>query len=158
MSNAEEDDIKVVPDKVDDTQVESSKPVGAISSADKEVPKATNKGGGGQTLKSVDKNPTHQHNNKASSGTQDGPVSYDQSILTKGCKDKYLKDHISVHCVQQAGQVLCMSCFDMLLEKQKMLNIFFHTDVILADGSTLQGGKWPGMSWYPDMPETGAAL
>ena len=33
--DAEEDDIKVVPDEVDDTQVESSKPVGAISAAKK---------------------------------------------------------------------------------------------------------------------------
>ena len=37
MSDAEEDDIEVIPDEVDDTQVESSKPVGAISTADKEV-------------------------------------------------------------------------------------------------------------------------
>ena len=39
-----------------------------------------------------------------------------------------------------------------------MSNIFFHTDVTLTDGSTLQGGEWPGVPWYPDMPETGAAL
>ena len=52
VSAAEEDDIEVVPDKVDDTQVKSSKPVGAISAADKEVLQATNKSGGGQTLKS----------------------------------------------------------------------------------------------------------
>ena len=37
MSVAKEDDIKVIPERVDDTQVESSKPVGAISAADKEV-------------------------------------------------------------------------------------------------------------------------
>ena len=36
-SDAEEDDIQVVPDEVDDTQVKSSKPVGAVSTADKEV-------------------------------------------------------------------------------------------------------------------------
>ena len=76
MSDAEEDDIEVIPDEVDDTQVESSKPVRAISAADKEVQKATNKSGGSQTLKSADKNPTH-HSNKASSGTRDGPVCYD---------------------------------------------------------------------------------
>ena len=81
---------------------------------DKEVQKATNKSGGGQTSKSTDKNPTHQYSNKASSGTRGGPVCYDRSILTKGCNGKYPKDHISVHCVQQAGWVL-MSCFDMLL-------------------------------------------
>ena len=69
MSDTEEDDIEVVPDKVDDTQVKSSKPGEAVSAADKEVPKASNKGGGSQTSKSVDKNPTHQHSNKASSGT-----------------------------------------------------------------------------------------
>ena len=77
MSDAEEDDIKVIPDEVDDTQVESSKPVGAISAADKEIQKATNKSGGGQTSKSADKNQNHQHSNKASSGTRDSPVCYD---------------------------------------------------------------------------------
>ena len=51
-----------------------------------------------------------------------------------------------------------MSCFNMLPEGQKMSNIFFHTDVTLTDGSTLLGGEWPGVSWYPDTPETGAAL
>ena len=51
-----------------------------------------------------------------------------------------------------------MSCFDMLPEGQKMLNIFFHTDVTLADGSTLLSGEWPDVSWYPDMLEAGAAL
>ena len=38
-----------------------------------------------------------------------------------------------------------------------MLDIFFHTDIILVDGSILQGGKWPSIPWYPDTPETGAA-
>ena len=37
-------------------------------------------------------------------------------------------------------------------------NIFFHTDVTLADGSNLLGDEWPGVFWYPDMPEAGAAL
>ena len=35
VSDAEEDDIKVVPDEVDDTQVKSLKPVGATFTADK---------------------------------------------------------------------------------------------------------------------------
>ena len=77
VSNVEEDDIEVVPDKVDDTQVESSMPVGAVSAADKEVQKATNKSSGGQTSKSADKNPTGQPSNKASSGTRNSPVCYD---------------------------------------------------------------------------------
>ena len=145
VSDAEEDDIEVIPDEVDDTQVESLKPVGAISATDKEVRKATNKSGGGQTSKSVDKNPT-QHSNKA--------LGHDTSGT---CKDKYLKDHISVYCVQQAGRPLT-SCFNMVPAMQKMSNIFFHGDVTLTDGSTLQGGEWPGVPWYPDMPETRAAL
>ena len=60
ISDAEEDDIKVVPDKVDDTQIKGLKPVEAIPVADKEVPKATNKENkedSGQTSKSVDKDP-----------------------------------------------------------------------------------------------------
>ena len=63
-----EDDIEVIPDEVDDTRVERSKPVGAISAADKEVRNTTKKSGGSQTSKSADKNPTLQHSNKASSG------------------------------------------------------------------------------------------
>ena len=31
-------------------------------------------------------------------------------------------------------------------------------DVTLTDGFTLQGGEWSGMPWYPDTPETEAAL
>ena len=158
ISDAEEEDIKVGPDEVDDTQIKALKPAETISVADKEVPKATNKEDGGQISKSADKNPAQQHSNKASTGTCDCPVCYDWLILTDGCKDKYPQDCISVHCVQRVGKVLLMSCFDMLKEKQKMSNIFFHMDVTLADGLTLQGGKWPSMPWYPDTPETGAAL
>ena len=50
-----------------------------------------------------------------------------------------------------------MNSFDMLKEGMKRLNIFFHTDVTLVDGSTLQGGEWPSVPWYPDTPITGAA-
>ena len=100
MLDVEEDDIEVVPDEVDDTQVENSKPVGAVSTEDKEVQKAANKSGGGQTSKSVDKNPTGQPSNKASYGTRDGPVCYEQSILAEGSRDKYPKDRIPMYCVQ----------------------------------------------------------
>ena len=156
VSDAEEEDIEVVPDKVDDTQIEGLEPVEADTVADKEVPEATNKEDGGQT-KSTDKKSAQQHSNRALSGTQDGPVCYDRDILADGHKDKYPKDHIFVPCILKAGRVL-MSCFGMLKEEQKMSNIFFHTDVTLVDGSTLQGGEWPSVPWYPDTPETGAAL
>ena len=69
LSDAEEDDIEVVPDEVDDTQIEGLKPVEADTIADKEVPKATNIEDGGQTSKSADKKPASQHSNRASSGT-----------------------------------------------------------------------------------------
>ena len=58
--DTEGDDMKVVPDEVDDAQVKSAKPVGAFSAAEKEIQKATNKSSGSQTLKSADKNPTQQ--------------------------------------------------------------------------------------------------
>ena len=141
MSDAKEDDIEVIPDEVDDTQIKGLKPVEADTVADKEVPKATNKEDGSQTSKSVDKKPALQHSNRASSGTQEGPVCYDRDILGNGHKDKYPKGHISFHCIQRAGRVLLMSCLNMLKEKQKMSNIFFHTDVTLVDRSTLQGSK-----------------
>ena len=49
VSDADEEDIKVVPDEVDDTQIKGSKPVEADTVADKEVPEATNKEDDGQT-------------------------------------------------------------------------------------------------------------
>ena len=54
--------------------------------------------------------------------------------------------------------MLLMSCFGMLKEEKKMSNIFFHTDVTLVNGSTLQGGEWPSVPWYSDTPEIVAAL
>ena len=148
----------MVPDKIDDTEIKGLKPVEADTVTDKEVPEATNKEDGGQTSKSIDKKPAQQHSNRASSGTQDGPVCYDRDILTDGHKDKYPKDNISVHWVQRASRLLLMSCFSMLKEEQKMSNIFFHTDITLVDGTNLQGGEWPNVPWYPGTPETGAAL
>ena len=148
----------MVPDEVDDTQIKGSKPVEADTVTDKEVPEATNKEGGSQTSKSTDKKQAQKHSNRASSGTRDGPVCYDRDILTDGHKDKYPKDHISVHCIQWAGRVLLMSCFGMHKEEQKMSNIFSYMEVTLVDGLTLQGGKWPSVSWYPNTSETGAAL
>ena len=59
--------------------------------------------------------------------------------------------------MQWAGRILLIHFFDMLKDSQKMSDIYFHTDVTLADGSTLQGGEWPSISWYPDTPKTGAA-
>ena len=158
ISDADEEDIEVVPDRVHDTQIKRSKPAEAYTVAGKEIPKATNKEDGGQTLKSMDKKPVHKCSNRASSGSQDVPVCCDRDILMDGQKDKYPKDHISIHCIQRTGRVLLMNCFGMLKEEQKMADIFFHTDVTLVDGSTLQGGEWPSVPWYPDTPETGAAL
>ena len=39
-----------------------------------------------------------------------------------------------------------------------MSDIYLYTDITLVDGTTLQGGEWPSVPWYPDTPETGAAL
>ena len=102
ISDAEEEDIEVVPYEVDDTHIKDLKPVEADTVTDKEVPEATNKEDGGQTLKSMDKKPAQQHSYRASSGTQDGLVCYNRDILTDGHKDKYPKDHISIHCVVSA--------------------------------------------------------
>ena len=54
----------MVPDEADDTQVESSKPEGAVSTADEEVKKTTDKSGGDHISKSADKNPTCHPSNK----------------------------------------------------------------------------------------------
>ena len=70
ISDADEEDIEVVPDEVDDTQIEGLKSAEADTVADKEVPKATNKEDGGQTSKSTDKKPVQKCSNRASSGSQ----------------------------------------------------------------------------------------
>ena len=69
VCDADEEDIKVVPDEVDDTQMEGLKPVEADAIADKEVPEASNKEDGSQTSKSMDKKLAQKHSNRASSGT-----------------------------------------------------------------------------------------
>ena len=71
----------MVPDEVDDTQIEGSKPAEADTLADNEVPNATNKEDGGQTWKPMDTKPVHKCSNRASSGSQDGPVCYGPSSL-----------------------------------------------------------------------------
>ena len=51
-----------------------------------------------------------------------------------------------------------MHSFNMLKDSQKMSDIYFHTNVTLVNGSTLQGDKWPSVPWYPDIPEARAAI
>ena len=126
VSDLGEDDIEVIPDEVDNAPAKSLGPVEAISVIDREVQKTTDKSDGGQTSKSAGKNLTCQHSGKASSATRDRPVSYDRNFLTEGCKDKYLKDHIYLHCVQQAGRVLLISCFNMLPETENVKHILSY--------------------------------
>ena len=57
VSDADDEDIEVVPDEIDDTQIEGSKPAEADTLADNEVPKATSKEDGSQTSKSMNKTP-----------------------------------------------------------------------------------------------------
>ena len=153
----DKEDVEVVSDEADDAQTEGSKLAGADTLPDNEGQEVTNKEDDGKTSKPTDKKPVQKCSNRASSGSQDGPVCYNNNILARGEKDKYLKDHISIHCIQQAGRVLLMCSSDMLKDSQKMSDIYFHTDVTLADGSTLQGDEWPSIPWYPDTPETGTA-
>ena len=84
ISEVDEKDIKVIPDEVDDAQIEGLKPVGADTLTDNEGQEVTNKKDGGQTLKPTDKKTVQKCCNWASSGSWDGPVSYDKDILTKG--------------------------------------------------------------------------
>ena len=144
ISKVDEEDVEVVPDEVEDAQIEGSKPAGADTLPSNEGQEATNKEDDGKTLKLTDKKPVQKHSNRASSGSRDGPVCYDKDILTRGQKDKYPKDHISIHCIQRAGRVLLMHSFNMLKDSQ-MSGIYFHTDVTLVAGSTLQGGEWPSV-------------
>ena len=63
VSKVDEEDVKVVPNEVDDAQIEGSKPVGADTLADNEVQEVTNKEDGGQTSKPTDKKPVQKCSN-----------------------------------------------------------------------------------------------
>ena len=109
VSDAEEDNIEVVPDEVDDTQVESSKPVGAVSTADEEDQKTTNNSSGSQTLKSADKNPTNQPSNKALSGTRDGPVYTIKASSLRDARTNIWKT--TFWCTVPSGQWTVSICY-----------------------------------------------
>ena len=68
LSKVDEEDIEVVPDEVDDAQIEGLKPVGADTLTDNEGQEVTNKEDESQTLKPTDKKPVQKHSNRASSG------------------------------------------------------------------------------------------
>ena len=84
ISEVNEEDTEAVPDEVDDAQIEDLKPTGADTLTDNEGQEGTNKEEDGQTLKPADKKPVQKCSNRASSGSQDGPVSYNKDVLAKG--------------------------------------------------------------------------
>ena len=57
ISEADEEDVEVVPDEVDDAQTEGLKPAGANTLPDNEGQEATNKEDDGRTSKHTDKKP-----------------------------------------------------------------------------------------------------
>ena len=69
ISKADGEDVKVIPDVVDDAQTEGSKLAGADTLPDNEGQEATNKEDDGRTSKHVDKKPVQKHSNRASSGS-----------------------------------------------------------------------------------------
>ena len=118
---------KVIPDEVGDALVESSGPVKAV---DREVQKLP-------TKRVVVKPQSLQARtwliNKWKRLYLEHRMDLSAMIkisLPRDARTSIRKDHIFVHCVQWSGQVLLMSCFGMLPEGQKMLNIFFHTDIL----------------------------
>ena len=69
ISEVDEEDVEVVPDEVDDAQIEGSKPAGADTLADHEGQEVTNKEDGSQILKPQDKKLVRKLSNRASSGS-----------------------------------------------------------------------------------------
>ena len=117
---------------------------------DNEVPKATNKEDGGQTSKSTDKKPIWKCRNGASSRSPDCPVCYDRDILADGQKDKYPKDHISIHCIQRAGRVLLMSC--RVVSGQVYLGTQTHQKLELPFAIYLGSSKFAKDSFQESVP------
>ena len=69
ISEVDEEDVEVVPDKVDNAQTEGSKLAGADTLPDNEDQEANNKEDDGKTLKATDKKLVQKHSNRASSGS-----------------------------------------------------------------------------------------
>ena len=84
ISEVYEEDAEVVSDEEDDAQMEGSKPARADTLAENEGQEKTNKEDDGQTPKPADKKPVQKRSNRVPNGSQDGPVSYDKDVLTKG--------------------------------------------------------------------------
>ena len=68
ISKVDEEDIEAVLDKVDDAQIEGSKPAGANTLTDNEGQEVTNKEADSQTSKPTGKKPVQKRSNQASSG------------------------------------------------------------------------------------------
>ena len=64
ISEVDEEGVEVVPDEVDDAQIEGSKPVGANTITNNEGQEVTNKEDGGQTSKPTDKKPVQKCSNR----------------------------------------------------------------------------------------------
>ena len=69
ISKVDEEDVEVVPDEVDDAQMEVLKQVCADTITNNEGQEVTNKEYGCQTLKPADKKPVQKLRNRASSGS-----------------------------------------------------------------------------------------
>ena len=69
ISEADEEDVEVVPDKVDDAQTEGLKLAGADTLPNNEGQNVTNKEDDGKILKPIYKKPVQKHSNRASSGS-----------------------------------------------------------------------------------------
>ena len=69
ISEVDEEDVEVIPDEIDDAQIEGSKPAGADTLANHKGLESTNKEDDGQTLKTQDKKLVQKHSNWASSGS-----------------------------------------------------------------------------------------
>ena len=91
ISEVDKEDVEVVPDEVDDAQIEGSKPAGADTLADYEGQEVTNKEDYGRTLKPKDKKLVQKCSNRASSGSRDGPVCYNKDVLPRGKRTSILR-------------------------------------------------------------------
>ena len=84
ISKVDEEDVEVVPDGVDDAQIEGSKPAGGDTLPSNEGQEATNKEDDSETSKPTDGKPVQKCSNRALSGSRDCPVCYNKDILTRG--------------------------------------------------------------------------
>ena len=80
---------------------------------------------------------------RPNSGTRDGPICLDPTVLAVRRKEKSQADHVSVQVVQQSMREYLFTYLGLMKDNTILSKLFFHTDVTCKDGSVIPGVSGP---------------